>query len=456
MAQNHRRAKLRGKSFRGQNLTGADFSYSDIRGADFTGAILKGVNFSHVRAGLQRRWVIFLVVFSFILSALSGFLSAVGSSLIGFLLIQPNRENFYVGVISLVVLSVFFLLTVRRGAASAFGFLMLSVIVAGLAAVLWAGLIAVSWAGVANNTGAMQLATVVAVIVTGAVSVIVVAMGTVIIAGAAALAGAVAGLFALTLNVLVAGLLAGAVAVIAIKVGTIAAAVAVAVSACVILLSSHIACRALFEDEKQNWVRSISISMATAMGTNFQNADLTDADFTQARLKNTNFNNATIRRTCWFNVKDLHLALLGQSYLASEKIRQILVTKDLSNQNFDGWDLQGINLQGANLKDGTFVAAKLNESNLEGADISRAKLVKAQLNRASLRGALLTGAYIEDWRINSETNFDGVRCDYIFLRVPTKENPNPRRQPANWDETFKVGEFTKLISPFVNVVRVRS
>jgi uncharacterized protein YjbI with pentapeptide repeats len=55
-------ANLRGQSFKGQNLEGADFSKSDIRGTDFTKANLIGTNFSQVKAGLQQRWVISLVV----------------------------------------------------------------------------------------------------------------------------------------------------------------------------------------------------------------------------------------------------------------------------------------------------------------------------------------------------------------------------------------------------------
>ena len=65
---------LRGRSFKGQNLEGANFSYADIRGTDFTGANLRGTDFSGVKAGLQKRWVLLLVLLSLLLWAMSGIL----------------------------------------------------------------------------------------------------------------------------------------------------------------------------------------------------------------------------------------------------------------------------------------------------------------------------------------------------------------------------------------------
>ncbi|WP_017318590.1 pentapeptide repeat-containing protein [Mastigocladopsis repens] len=448
MTQNYCRARLRGKSFKGQDLTGADFSYCDIRGADFTDAILRRANFSHAKAGLQRRWAFALVIFALLLSAVSGLLSGVSGSLVGFILVNGNRENIYVGTISLIVLLVFFLITLCRGVTAASGFLAVAVTWAGVAAVAWAGIVAVAWVRTATETGIMELAALVAVIVTGAVSVVVAATGVVVIAGAAVVAGAVAGLLAVAVTVAAAGAVAGAVVVAAAKIGgVVAGTLAVTVTVSTIVLSANVACLALLEDEKQSWVRNVALGLVTRRGTSFQGCDLTDTDFTQARLKNSNFIKSILTRTCWFQVQKLNLADVRTTYLEDENIRQLLVTKDLQNKNFDGWNLQGINLQGANIKDASLIAAKLNESNLQDADLSRTNLTRAQLDRTDFRGATLTGAYIGDWGITQETKLDGVKCEYIFMYVPTKDNPNPYRLPTNWEESFKDGEFSQFISP---------
>lgn len=454
MAQDYRRAKLRGKSFKGKDLSGADFSYSDIRGVDFTNANLKGANFSHAKAGLQRRWAVILILFAFILSALSGFLAAIGGSLVGILLLDSNRENLYVGIVSLAVLTLFFLITIYRGVSAAFGFMAISVTCAGIAAVGWAGIVAVTWAGGTAHAGAMELAQVVAVIVTGAVAIVATIFGTVVISGTVTLVGAIAGLFAVTTTISIAALISGIVSMMASRVNVIAGGVAVGIAIVVIILSAYVGCRALFEDEKQSMIRDLAFALATRHGTNFQESDLSDADFTRARLKNANFLRANLTRTCWFEAKKINVAVVGKSYLNNPEIRKLVIHKDLQNKNFDGWDLHNLNLRGANLTDASLVGTSLKGADLQNANLCRANLTRALVENTDFHGATLTGAYLDNWVMNSETKLGGIVCEYIFMRVPTKENPNPRRLPANWDEVFQDGEFARFFSPLSKVSKI--
>ena len=106
------------------------------------------------------------------------------------------------------------------------------------------------------------------------------------------------------------------------------------------------------------------------------------------------------------------------------------------------------------MSDASFVGTNLRESNLQNADICRAKLVEAQLDGADFSGAVLTGAYLQDCGITPDTKLDGVNCEYIFMRVPTPEEPNPSRQPANWEATFQPGEFARFMKPLSRVSNI--
>src|SRR5919199_1720208 len=196
----------------------------------------------------------------------------------------------------------------------------------------------------------------------------------------------------------------------------------------------------------------VKIAMTVTGGTSFRGADLTDADFSQANLKSTNLRKAIFRRVRWNQAKNLDKALFSRSYLNRPKVQQLLTKGAEEGENFDRQNLRGINLQGTNLADASFIGADLSEANLQDADLSRAKLVQTQLNETDLTGATLTGAYIEDWGITSHTKLDGVRCEYVFMRVPTKEDPNPRRKPDNWKETFSDGDFADFIKPIVDTL----
>jgi uncharacterized protein YjbI with pentapeptide repeats len=407
MAHDFSGQNLRGRSFKGRkDLSGANFSYADIRGADFTKAILKGANFSHVQAGRQHHWAIVLLAVSLFLSTLSGFVSAFAGDTTGAALISENPIEIFTGVVIFITLAVFFLLTIRRSLLVAFG--VVAVVLAAAAAAEVAG-VAVAGAVVAAvgaGAMAMALAVVAAVAASGA------GAGAGAVAVVAAAAAAAAGL-AVPLAA------SGAVA------GAVAAAVAVAVAMSVAGLSTSVSRQALAGDQKYAFIRTIAIAFAATGGTSFRSADLTDADFTQSILESTNFTEANLTRTCWFQAKKLDFARVGKTYLETPQVRQLLITKEGQNQNFDNLPLRGVNLRRANLVDASFIGADLSEANLQSANLLKAKLKQTQLDRTDLTGAYLTGAYIEGWGITSETKIDAEVREYLLRRAAKKRRPRP-------------------------------
>ncbi|MBD2458480.1 pentapeptide repeat-containing protein [Nostoc sp. FACHB-87] len=438
MPQDFSGHNLRGRSFKGQNLEGANFTGADIRSADFTGANLRGANFSHATAGLQKRWAIFLLCVSWLLSGVSGFFSAFAGVLITYIFDSSSLENQVGGWTALIVIIVVFLVILRQGFNSAFAVTVaVAFIVAGSVAFTGAGAFAGAGVGAFTFAGAGAFTVAGAIAFAGAVT-------------AVAVAGSVAGAVA------VAGAFAVAVAVAAVAGSVAGAAVAVvfagAVAGAEVLISSYIAWRAMKGDKKYFSIRNIAVAFAASCGASFRSCDLTDANFTAATLKSTDFRKANLTRTCFHKTKKLDRVRPGTTYLQKAQVVSVLVTGQGQDKNFDREDLQGVNFQGADLVDASFIGADLSQSNLQDADLSRAKLVQTQLNGTDLTGATLTGAYIQDWGITTDTKFDGVRCEYVYMRLPTKENPDPLRKPDNYKEVFADGEFGDFIQPIFDTL----
>jgi len=449
-----RRVNLRGQSFKGKNLAGADFREADIRSADFSNANLTEANFRGAKGGLQKRWAIFLVTISVILSMLSGAASGVASIIsVGMVQSEFIQNNYHVilGRTLFVELVVFFIFSIRRGYLSALVTVALNLAVAVTIYAILVGSLPGTGAGSAALTmviiavGIESVAIVVAIAVAGATTgnlIAVVALGV-----AAATAGRGQQMF--EPNSLEGAMLDAVSAVNSLEVKVMAGAVAVAV----VLLGNYISRRFLTYDEEKNvLIRTLAISFAATGGTNFRGANLTDADFTGATLKNTDLRDATLTRTSWRNTKKLDLVCPGNTYLKKPQVRQLLLTGQGQDKNFNHLPLWGINLQGANLADASFIGADLSKANLQDADLSRAKLKQTQLDATDFTGATLTGSYIEDWGITSQTNFTGVRCEYVYMRLPTKNNPDPLRKPDNHAEVFADGEFGDFIKPIVDTL----
>lgn len=274
-----RNQDLRSKSFVGQDLSGANLSGSDIRGTDFTNAILQNTNFTGVKAGLlpiQKSMILIAsVIASLFLGGLAGWVDALVElefhNTDGFGGIAPSISAKW---IVLIILLVFGYVTQRHGIASGFSTFIVALVVAIVGAFISTSFVSIA--------GAIVIAiTIVAFIAVVTTIIVILSLTTAL---------------AINLN-------AGAIVLAAFTPSFTVVAVpsagesAVILAIAVTLLSAYIGWRAYLGDERHTVLRAIAANLATRNGTNFRGADLTNADFSQARLQGANFNDAIFKRT---------------------------------------------------------------------------------------------------------------------------------------------------------------
>jgi len=444
MAANFNHQKLRGRSFKGQDLSGSDLRGADLRGIDFTNAVLLHANLSNVNTGLKPTWALYLRACSIVLSVIAAFDVAYASAYFGSMLPEQSPLELALASSFTFVLFLFFIgITLRHGIGKALsGFTVVAI--TGITFFL-------ALPGSSNNEAILSilfLGIAIAINITGVVT------GAIAVAIARILADKrVWSIIILVVPVTIpVGLKAGMLGLSdnwAIMAGII---VAIPILIVLIGLSFYVGIKAIEGNSKYVFVRQIAVAACNYGATNFRGADLTDADFTGANLKYADFRDATLTRTRWSQTKHLAQARTTDTYLENPKIRELVVGLNGQDQNFDHMDLRGLNLQGANLADASFIGTKLSEATLQEVNLARAKLVQTQLYDANLSGACLTGAIIQDWSISSDTNFAAVKCEYIYMQLPTKGDPDPCRKPDNRNETFQDGDFANFIAPIIKTL----
>ncbi|MCU0544334.1 MAG: pentapeptide repeat-containing protein [Oscillatoriaceae cyanobacterium Prado104] len=434
MPQDFSGKNLRGCNFKGQNLTGVKFIGADIRGANFTNAILKEADFTRAKAGLQRRWTIFLVTVSLFLSVISGLMSARATLWIADFFTPDIIKQYTIlpGVVVLIVLAILFIAIIRQGLGAATE--------TGAVAVAVAGAGAVAVALVAVGAGAVAVAATAAVAVAAAVAAV--AAATVAAAVAVAATGA---------TVAVAVAVAATVASVATGALTVAATVAVAVAG----LGIYVAWCALAGDEKYGLIRNIAIAFAATGGTSFRNADLTDANFTEAIVKSTDFRTANLTRTYFRNTEKLDRARVGNSILADTRVRELLVTGNGYKKSYVGANLQGANLIGVNLNEANLKQANLNEATLHQANLEWANLTETQALATDFTAASFTGACLEAWNIDGNTKLDRADCRFVYLLEYPKPGTDDRdRRPHHISKCFEPRDFEKLYKKILTTVEI--
>lgn len=390
-ARDFRYANLCGQNLKGRDFSGSDFSYANIRGANFSHAILKDTNLTGVKAGLRGNWFATISLF-----------------IVLFTLAILSDSVIFVAIASLIVISISALTASNFYSCSYYKNLSIAV----------TSSVAIGLVGVASLTLSLPI-----YFISRSLSPSIIAISSIPIG--LSLVGCII------------------LAVIGSRSGTV--------------LSVTDAKNGKFFGTFISILIGIAYELIkffiiSTGGASFLGADLTGSNFTQANLGYTTFREAILDFVCWFRAEGLERCQIRLQHLNNQHLRQLVTTLNGQNKNFDFSILKRVNLQGVNLQDASFIGANLYHSSLKNADLSRVILKQIQLEGVDLTGAILTGAYIEDWGITSTTKLENVQCEYIFMRVPTKENLNPFRKPDNWQETFVEGEFADFIQPYFDTL----
>lgn len=202
-------------------------------------------------------------------------------------------------------------------------------------------------------------------------------------------------------------------------------------------------------------LRNVKLSRADLSRANLSNADLSHADLSKANLSDANLSNANFSNSNLFNAEfycaDLSFANFAcASLLNANFFRSNLIRANFTDASFCSTDFIDANLKDANLNHAQLYKAKLTRADLSNADLSKANLSDAKLERVIALGtnfaeATLTGVCIQNWVIDTETNFEGVICDYIYLKDGQQE-----RRPLNGN--FSAYEFSTLLQKSLETI----
>ena len=179
-----------------------------------------------------------------------------------------------------------------------------------------------------------------------------------------------------------------------------------------------------------------------ATGTNFKGANLKGVDFSHATLNNCNFKDADTSHINWSHVEGARSSI-NFTYTRM----QLLISRKGTNGIYSDLNLSDSHLAGVDLIKANLSGADLTRSNLEHADLTFANLTNVKAGGTNFRHANLTGACIQNWTINSDTQFDDLICDYIYL-TPDQDRQN--RRPLSG--SFEPGDFEKLVDKFADTL----
>ena len=281
-------AILRGQSFKGQDLSEADFSEADIRSTNFSGTKLIGAKFVGAKCGLQKRWLIVLVILCWMLAIISGFFSLLEGFVVAsaFHSLEPNFH--IMGKAALLTLPILLTVIVSRGiGAIGFTTLILLIVIGAIGFVVIVLLVFIM-----GKSGASELGEVIAGILLSIVFTIPSLEIGALSVSATSLLSKKSELVSILFLILV-SIVCGA-GVVATQVGNELKAISLAAFSGLVLVITaiYLGKRTIKKKVKSDWLFRLSIAFAATKGTSFNFAYLTIADFAMASLKSTDFRKA--------------------------------------------------------------------------------------------------------------------------------------------------------------------
>lgn len=261
-----------GKSFKKQIIPGADFNGADLRGTDFTEAILTNANFTKCKTGLKTSSAVFIFIFALIISLLSGYIAMLTGATVQQMLKSGDPKIETSAYIVTCLMIVFILLAIWKGGKNT----LVSIIVT-IAAVLLTGLVSYL-SGIGSGIGSLYASLALILFV------LMIIVGTIARASAGTLSSNIIFLIVAVGGGMFGKSLGGGL-------GTVILAVSCAI----------ISKRVLSGKGNFPLIEKTAMKVGTFFGTKFKNADLTNADFSESTIKNTDFSGAKLTGVKWEN-----------------------------------------------------------------------------------------------------------------------------------------------------------
>jgi Uncharacterized low-complexity proteins len=274
MAKDYSQKNLRNAIFKDEDLSYARFSDSDLRGADFSGANLTGAIFTHVRSGITPLKTALLFVLALAVSLLSGYVAMLAGQTVQTMLKSHDSNVRIAGIVTSAITVLFIAYALWRGATNAITHLIIPVVALGIVV----GLIAY-FSGLGTGMGMLYLVS--ALLLVAAMFVVGIIARTA--------AGAVSNILFI---------------VVALSGGVFGKSLGGGIGTVIMAIScALVSKRALSGAKGFEGLRKIASYITRRFGTSFRNSKLTEANFSQSKIYNSDFTNADLSFVNWGNSK---------------------------------------------------------------------------------------------------------------------------------------------------------